>query len=174
MLQMLRQLSKRLSTRRIWCIAAYEVDDAARIFQTRHAYSPMKLDHVTIVTPDCEPIRHFLVDIAGMRVGPRPPFGIGGYWLYLDGVPAVHLIENGSVLGSPPGGRASTRIDHLALRVQGAAEWRALLARLHEHAIPFSEADVPLAREQQVFVQLAPGVVVEFVTSPSSLSSLSN
>ncbi len=31
----------------------------------------MKLDHVTIVAPDCEPIRHFLVDIAGMKVGPR-------------------------------------------------------------------------------------------------------
>ncbi len=90
----------------------------------------MKLDHVTIVAPDCEPIHHFLVDIAGMKVGPSPPFGVGGYWLYVDGVPAVHLIENGSVLASPPGGRAATRIDHLALRVQGEAEWQALLARL--------------------------------------------
>jgi len=143
---MLRQLSKCLLARRIWCIAAYEVVYAARIFRTHpDAYSPMKLDHVTIVAPDCEPIRHFLVDIAGMKVGPRPPFGIGGYWLYLDGVAVVHLIENGSVLCSPPGGRPATRIDHLALRVQSAAEWRALLARLHEHAIPFSEADVPLS-----------------------------
>ena len=167
---MLRQLSKRLFARRIWCIAAYEVDYAARIYWIR----PMKLDHVTIVAPDCEPIRHFLVDIAGLKVGPRPPFGIGGYWLYLDGAPAVHLIENGSVLASPPGGRAATRIDHLALRVQSAAEWHALLARLHEHAIPFSEADVPAAREQQVFVQLAPGVVIEFVTSLSAFSVFSN
>jgi hypothetical protein len=55
---------------------------------------------------------------------------------------------------------------------QGAAEWQALLARLHEHAIPFSEADVPLSREQQVFVQLAPGVVIEFVTSLSSFIKL--
>ncbi|CAH2786831.1 MAG: FIG00462264: hypothetical protein [uncultured Caballeronia sp.] len=133
----------------------------------------MKLDHVTIVAPDCELIHHFLVDIAGMKVGPRPPFGVGGYWLYLDSVPAVHLIENGSVLASPPGARAATRIDHLALRVQGEAEWQALLARLHEHEIPFSAADVPLAREQQVFVQLAPGVVVEFVTSNSTFSTFS-
>jgi hypothetical protein len=77
------------------------------------------------------------------------------------------------VLASPPGGRAATRIDHLALRVQGAAEWQALLARLHEHAIPFSEADVPLSREQQVFVQLAPGVVIEFVMSLSALAGRS-
>ena len=150
------------------------LNHAARILWMRpNARSPMKLDHVTIVAPDCEPIRHFLVDIAGMKVGPRPPFGIGGYWLYLDGAPAVHLIANGSVLASPPGGRAATRIDHLALRVHGAAEWRALLARLHEHSIPFSETEVPLAREQQLFVQLAPGVVVEFVTSLSALSAFS-
>jgi catechol 2,3-dioxygenase-like lactoylglutathione lyase family enzyme len=133
--------------------------------------APMKLDHVTIVTPDCEPIRRFLVDIALMQVGPRPPFGVDGYWLYLDGAPAVHLIGNRSVLALPAGGRAATRIDHLALRVQGEAEWQALLARLHEHAIPFAEADVPLSRERQLFVQLAPGVVVEFVTSVASSSS---
>jgi catechol 2,3-dioxygenase-like lactoylglutathione lyase family enzyme len=127
----------------------------------------MNLDHATIVAPDCEPIRRFFVDIAGMTVGPRPPFGIGGYWLYLNGSAVVHLIDSGSVLASPPGGRSATRIDHLALRVTDAAEWQALLDRLHQHAVPFSEADVPLARERQLFVQLAPGVVVEFVTALS-------
>jgi catechol 2,3-dioxygenase-like lactoylglutathione lyase family enzyme len=133
----------------------------------------MKLDHATIVTPDCEPMRHFLVDIAGMTVGPRPPFGIGGYWLYLNGTPAVHLIESGSVLAAPPGGRPATRIDHLALRVSEASEWQALLGRLREHAVPFSEAEVPLARERQLFIQLAPGVVVEFVTALSTFSASS-
>lgn len=125
----------------------------------------VKLDHVTIVAPDCEPMRRFFVDIAGMTVGPRPPFGIGGHWLYLNGSAAVHLIESGSVLAAPPGGRPATRIDHLALRVSDAGEWQALLARLREHAVPFSEAEVPAARERQVFVQLALGVVVEFVTA---------
>jgi catechol 2,3-dioxygenase-like lactoylglutathione lyase family enzyme len=131
----------------------------------------MKLDHATIVAPDCEPMRRFFVDIAGMTVGPRPPFGIGGYWLYLNGSPAVHLIESGSVLAAPPGGRPATRIDHLALRVSDAGEWQALLGRLREHAVPFSEAEVPVARERQLFVQLAPGVVVEFVTALSVFSA---
>ena len=123
----------------------------------------MKLDHATIVTPDCEPMRRFFTDVAGMTIGPRPPFGIGGCWLYLNGTPVVHLVESGSVLAAPAGGRAATRIDHIALRVTDEAEWQTLLARLHEHAVPFSEADVPVSRERQVFVQLAPGVVVEFV-----------
>jgi catechol 2,3-dioxygenase-like lactoylglutathione lyase family enzyme len=60
----------------------------------------VKLDHATIVTPDCEPMCRFFTDIAGMTVGPRPPFGIGGCWLYLDGSPVVHLIESGSVLAA--------------------------------------------------------------------------
>ncbi|KQR89725.1 extradiol dioxygenase [Burkholderia sp. Leaf177] len=123
----------------------------------------MKLDHATIVTPDCEPMRRFFTDIAGMSVGPRPPFGIGGCWLYLDGSPVVHLIESGSVLAAPAGARAATRIDHIALRVTDEAEWQALLARLSAHAVPFSEADVPVSGERQLFVQLAPGVVIEFV-----------
>jgi catechol 2,3-dioxygenase-like lactoylglutathione lyase family enzyme len=134
----------------------------------------MNLDHATIVTPDCEPIRRFFVDIAGMTVGPRPPFGIGGYWLYLNGAPAVHLIESGSVLAAPPGGRPATRIDHIALRVRDTAEWNGLLDCLREHAVPFSEAEVPVARERQLFVQLAPGVVIEFVTALSTFSVPSN
>lgn len=123
----------------------------------------MKLDHATIVTLDCEPMRRFFTEIAGMTVGPRPPFGIGGCWLYLDGSPVVHLIESGSVLAAPAGARAATRIDHIALRVTDETEWQALLARLRTHAVPFSEADVPVSRERQLFVQLAPGVVIEFV-----------
>jgi catechol 2,3-dioxygenase-like lactoylglutathione lyase family enzyme len=123
----------------------------------------VKLDHATIVTPDCEPMRRFFTEIAGMTVGPRPPFGIGGCWLYLDGSPVVHLIESGSVLAAPAGARAATRIDHIALRVTDETEWQALLARLRTHAVPFSEADVPVSRERQLFVQLAPGVVIEFV-----------
>src|SRR5258708_27218306 len=108
MLQMLRQLSKSLSARRIWCIAAYESGHVVQLRAVHDAPTPMKLDHVTIVTPDCEPIRHFLVDIAGMTVGPRPPFGIGGHRLYLQRTPAVHLIQSAPVLAPPPGGRGAT------------------------------------------------------------------
>jgi NAD(P)-dependent dehydrogenase (short-subunit alcohol dehydrogenase family) len=33
---------------------------------------------------------------AGMTPGPRPPFGFEGHWLYLDGVPVIHLIAGAS------------------------------------------------------------------------------
>ncbi|AET88244.1 MULTISPECIES: VOC family protein [Caballeronia] len=125
----------------------------------------MQLDHVTLVAPDCDPLMRFFVDIAGMRVGPRPPFGVGGYWLYLGSRPAVHLIASG--VGASASSPAATRIDHLALRIDEDTEWRALLERLDCHGYAYQLADVPLTRERQLFVRLAPAVVVEFVTAQS-------
>jgi catechol 2,3-dioxygenase-like lactoylglutathione lyase family enzyme len=124
----------------------------------------MKLDHATIVAQDCQAVRRFFVDIAGMTVGPRPPFGVDGYWLYLEGAPVIHLIASDPALAAPSGPTAS-RIDHVALRVGAVDEWHSLLGRLKENAIDYAEADVPLSGEKQVFVRLAPGVVVEFVTA---------
>ncbi|BBU26661.1 diguanylate cyclase [Burkholderia sp. THE68] len=127
----------------------------------------MQLDHVTIVAPDCEAFMRFFVDIAGMRVGPRPPFGVGGYWLYLGARPAVHLIASG-VAGSASAERpGAARIDHLALRIDDEAQWRALLERLDCRGYAYQLAEVPLARERQLFVRLSAGVVVEFVTAQS-------
>ncbi|WP_250537814.1 MULTISPECIES: VOC family protein [unclassified Caballeronia] len=125
----------------------------------------MQLDHVSLVAPDCDAFMRFFVDIAGMRVGPRPPFGVGGYWLYLGARPAVHLIASGAADSRPAERPGATRIDHLALRIDDKAEWRALLERLDCHGYAHQFAEVPLARELQLFVRLAPGVVVEFVTA---------
>jgi hypothetical protein len=61
--------------------------------------------------------------------------------------------------------RAAPRIDHIAFRVETAGEWQALLARLHAAEVGYQRAEVPLAGELQLFVALAPGVVVEFVTA---------
>lgn len=125
----------------------------------------MQLDHVTLVAPDCDAFMRFFVDIAGMRVGPRPPFGVGGYWLYLGARPAVHLVASGVAESHPAERPGAMRIDHLALRIDDEAEWRALLERLDCHGYAYQFAEVPLARELQLFVRLGPGVVVEFVTA---------
>ncbi|SAK39320.1 glyoxalase family protein [Caballeronia hypogeia] len=124
----------------------------------------MQLDHVTIVAPDCDALMRFFVDIGGMRVGPRPPFGVGGYWLYLGARPVVHLIASRAASASMEG-RGATRIDHLALRIDDETEWRALLERLDCHGYAYQLAEVPIARELQLFVRLALAVVVEFVVA---------
>jgi catechol 2,3-dioxygenase-like lactoylglutathione lyase family enzyme len=124
--------------------------------------SLMKLDHTTIVTAELDVMRRFLCDVVGLTEGQRPPFGIAGHWLYAGGQPVIHLIAD------PAPGRlalASPRIDHVAFRIEHATEWNALIARMRAHDVPYQLAEVPLTQELQLFVALAPGVAIEFVTA---------
>ncbi|CAN7483976.1 VOC family protein [Paraburkholderia terricola] len=126
----------------------------------------MQLDHATIVTAEPDAVRRFFVGVVGLADGARPPFSIDGHWLYANGRPVIHLIE-----ATAPGqaGRSTPRIDHIAFRLEGAAEWQALLDRLHAAGVDYRLARVPRMRAQpaelQLFVALAPGVVIEFVTA---------
>ncbi|RAS37803.1 VOC family protein [Paraburkholderia bryophila] len=127
----------------------------------------MQLDHATIVTADLDTARRFFVDVVGLVEGARPPFSVDGYWLYANaGRPLIHLID-----ATVPAvtGRAAPRIDHIAFRLENAVEWQALLGRLEATGVDYQRAQVPpmgpQPAEVQLFVALAPGVVVEFVTA---------
>lgn len=126
----------------------------------------MQLDHATVVTADLDTARRFFVDVVGLAEGARPPFSVDGYWLYANGRPVIHLIQ-----ATVPAvtGRAAPRIDHIAFRLESAAEWQALLGRLRAADVAYQSAQVPQRGPQQAevqaFVALAPGVVVEFVTA---------
>lgn len=121
----------------------------------------MHLDHATILTADLETARHFFCDIAGLTEGPRPPFGADGHWLYAQGCAVIHLVR---CAAQGPAALTSPRIDHAAFRMDDLREWEALLERLRTHRVPYRLTEVPLARELQLFVEVEPGVVVEFVT----------
>jgi catechol 2,3-dioxygenase-like lactoylglutathione lyase family enzyme len=58
----------------------------------------MQLDHMNICAPSelLEQLREFYCEVLGFTVGPRPEFGIAGYWLYTAGVEraSVHLLES--------------------------------------------------------------------------------
>jgi catechol 2,3-dioxygenase-like lactoylglutathione lyase family enzyme len=122
----------------------------------------MHLDHVTIVTPDVDDARRFFVDVAGLTVGARPPFRIDGAWLYADGRPVIHLVD-ATVPGAS--GRTVPRIDHIAFRIDSGDAWHALLQRMSAAGVEYQSAEVPMTGEVQLFVALAPGVVIEFVTA---------
>ncbi|MEM5327453.1 VOC family protein [Paraburkholderia sp. JHI2823] len=127
----------------------------------------MQLDHVTLVTPDLEGACRFFRDIVGLDDGPRPPFRVDGHWLYANGRPVIHLVDATVPAQSPgsSGALVAPRIDHVAFRVAPGDAWRALLERLAAHRVLHQRAEVPVCAEIQLFVALAPGVVVEFVTS---------
>lgn len=126
----------------------------------------MQLDHATIVTADLDAARRFFVDVVGLTQGARPPFSIDGYWLYANGRPLVHLID---ATVAAQVGRVAPRIDHIAFRLESADEWQALSQRLRATDTPYQLAEVPQMGPQQaelqLFVALAPGVVIEFVTA---------
>ncbi|MEX3943394.1 VOC family protein [Paraburkholderia sp. BR10937] len=127
----------------------------------------MQLDHVTLVTPDLEGTCRFFRDVVGLEDGSRPPFRVDGHWLYANGRAVIHLVDATEPARLPGGASAlvAPRIDHVAFRVAPGIEWRALVERLAAHRVPYQLAEVPASAEVQLFVALAPGVVVEFVTS---------
>ena len=54
-----------------------------------------QLDHVLVLTDDLEATKAFYCDALGLEVGERPALEFPGHWLYLEGVPCLHLAERG-------------------------------------------------------------------------------
>ena len=80
------------------------------------------LDHVNIRTARLTEMTAFYRDVLGLAVGARPPFAIGGTWLYCGEQAAVHLVE---VEKTPDG--TAPRIEHFAFRADGLDDFLALL-----------------------------------------------
>jgi catechol 2,3-dioxygenase-like lactoylglutathione lyase family enzyme len=120
------------------------------------------LAHYSVRTCDLEASRRFYSEVLGLRVGPRPPFGFNGVWLYAgrdDGsFGIVHLIGEGAegYLGDrPSGGRA---LDHIAF---AAEDWPQLKERLQVQKVDYAEQIVPQLGLHQVFVTDPDGIVIE-------------
>ena len=54
-----------------------------------------ELEHFLIRANNLDDTRSFYEDVLGLRDGERPDFPFPGHWLYLGGVPCVHLVEEG-------------------------------------------------------------------------------
>ena len=79
----------------------------------------MRIDHINIAAPMTllDQVRDFYCAALQLEDGPRPDFGIPGYWLYGDGKPIVHLIErNNHYRAEKP-----QYLDHIAFKVQRLA-----------------------------------------------------
>lgn len=122
----------------------------------------MKLDHATVVTPHLEQVQQFFCRIVGLTDGARPPFSFDGHWLYDEDKPVIHLIRSHTDL---PLAKNTSRIDHIAFRVEGEDEWNRLIARLQSDNIDYRSTAVPATGERQLFVAPIPGVMIEFVTA---------
>jgi len=118
----------------------------------------MQLDHVNIHAYDQEALRDFLIAVVGLTVGPRPPFDVPGYWLYLDGKPVVHTW----LRTTPPG---PGWVDHIAFAPCGDPE--AQRVRLAGLGFPFRETLLPGTATVQFFVTGPENIRIELQCPPA-------
>jgi catechol 2,3-dioxygenase-like lactoylglutathione lyase family enzyme len=118
------------------------------------------LEHYTIRCADLERTRDFYERIPGLRAGARPAFPFKGYWLYLNDVPIVHLVDAAESIARD-GARTSRdtgTLDHIAFRGIDPDAMRATLA---SKDLAFREAAVPGGRLRQIFVHDPDGIMIE-------------
>jgi catechol 2,3-dioxygenase-like lactoylglutathione lyase family enzyme len=119
------------------------------------------LEHALVLTDDIEVTKAFYCDVLGFEAGERPELPFPGYWLYLEGVPFLHVAERAAYeaqLDRMGLRRPDGPVDHLAF----AAEDRdALAARLEAAGIQAVANDVPAAGIRQLFLEDPNGVRIE-------------
>src|SRR5450432_982440 len=64
-----------------------------RLQQRRGKMGVQALEHVTVRCAQLQRTRDFYVELMGLTEGDRPKFPFRGHWLYLGGIPVVHLVE---------------------------------------------------------------------------------
>ncbi|HYF17384.1 MAG TPA: VOC family protein [Ramlibacter sp.] len=83
------------------------------------------LHHVGVCTHDLERTRRFYTEVLGLEDGHRGRLRRPGAWLYLNGVPIVHVITG----RERPAGMTGF-FDHFCLRARGFEAWKDKLDRL--------------------------------------------
>jgi len=126
------------------------------------------LEHVTIRCTQLARTRDFYCHLIGLSDGERPAFPFRGHWLYLGGVPVVHLVEaagggaawgRGDELPDPDAQSAGTgAFDHVAFHGE---DFDAMRTKLAAANVEFRERVVPGGRLKQLFVPDPEGVLVE-------------
>jgi catechol 2,3-dioxygenase-like lactoylglutathione lyase family enzyme len=127
-----------------------------------------RLDHYNIWSTRLDETVRFYVDVLGLTVGPRPPFGLPGAWLYdSTNSPVVHLVD---VAKSTAADRAaagnrdittlngSGAIDHVAFE---ASDFEDLCSRLRAAGLKYREDGIPSINLRQIFVNDPNGVQLE-------------
>jgi catechol 2,3-dioxygenase-like lactoylglutathione lyase family enzyme len=112
-----------------------------------------RLDHYNVRTTDLDATVRFYTEALGLELGYRPPFPFPGAWIYIGGVPVVHV-----ACSEPIGSTGSGRINHVAFFGRNIGSFR---DRLTSMGLTFRERTVPDQSLQQIFIDDPNGVMVE-------------
>ena len=121
----------------------------------------MNIDHFTIAAPMSllDDVKAFYCQGLGLEDGPRPDFGIRGYWLYGDGKPIVHLLESDNHFRP----ERQQYFDHVAFAMQDLPGYT---ERLDQLGVEYSVNHIPDYNMSQVFCHdpCGNGVEANFVS----------
>ena len=119
------------------------------------------LHHLNIrtVREKLEATRDFYEYYMDLTVGPRPDFPFGGYWMYVDDHPLVH-ISTRDPKGVEPASSPDYGFGHIAFDCKG---FDRLKEKLASKGVSFEERPTPDNTLMQVFFSDPNGVLVEMV-----------
>ena len=131
----------------------------------------LKLEHLLVLTDDIDATRDFYCGALGLELGDRPPLEFPGYWLYVEGVPCIHVAdraafaEHSEGLGMTASAEAegTGAVDHVAFNGGGYEE---VVSRLERSGDERAENTIPGAGIRQVFVHDPNGVKIEINVPP--------
>jgi len=121
---------------------------------------PLKrIEHYNIHTTKLAETVEFYTRVLGMTNGDRPPFQFPGAWLYVDGIPVVHLVAVGDGYKTGREGQHGTgTLDHVAFEAHGLPAMR---AHFKKQKVKFDERVVPRTGITQIFVEDPNGLTLE-------------
>jgi catechol 2,3-dioxygenase-like lactoylglutathione lyase family enzyme len=125
-----------------------------------------KIEHLLVLTDEIEATKAFYCGVLGLEEGKRPPLEFPGYWLYLGGVPCVHVAEREAYsahartlgLDASAAAEGSGAVDHIAFN---GSDYEEIATRLKRNGVEAIENTVPGAGLRQLFVRDPNGVRIE-------------
>jgi catechol 2,3-dioxygenase-like lactoylglutathione lyase family enzyme len=127
---------------------------------------PERIEHFLVLTDDIDKTKDFYCHALGMSVGFRPDLGFPGYWIYLGGVPVVHIAEHipyiawteekGIPISTGPHGTGA--LDHIAFN---ASDFDATYAHLERAGCELSSNVLEDIGLKQIFLKDPNGLAIE-------------
>ena len=105
-----------------------------------------------------EVLKDFYIEIVGLKLGHRPPFRNGGYWLYANQKDVLHLSfsKNGIVNEL----NVNSTFDHMAFTCQDEDMYIELLTKKN---IEYSIREIPEIGTRQIFFKDPAGNGIELI-----------
>ena len=110
-----------------------------------------------------EKLKNFYIEIVGLKLGHRPPFKNGGYWLYANDKDVLHLSFSKNDITNEL--HVSSTFDHMAFTAKNEMDH---INVLKENNIDYIIREVPEIGTRQIFFKDPAGNGIELIFSNES------